>query len=202
VSEYGNLSNLESAADEAKAIAGYYQASAIIGAAATRRRVIGEMERSDVIHLATHAITDEWDPRRSKLLLARDPNAGGAESNNGVLQAKEIYNLDLSRVRLVVLSACQSAVEKYYGGEGMVGLSRPFIAQRIPLVVASLWPVESRSTARLMTSFHRYRKTGSGMPTVPALCLAQRDMIRSTNRDDRLPRNWASFVTIGGYASF
>lgn len=202
VSEYHNLSNLESAADEAKTIAGYYQASAITGAAATRQRVIGEMERSDVIHLATHAITDEWDPRRSKLLLARDPNAGGAESNSGVLQAKEIYNLNLSRVRLVVLSACQSAVEKYYGGEGMVGLSRPFIAQRIPLVVASLWPVESRSTARLMTSFHRYRKSGGGMPTVPALCRAQRDMIGGANRDDRLPRNWASFVTIGGYASF
>lgn len=201
-SEYHNLSNLESAADEAKAIAGYYQASAITGTAATRRRVIGEMQRSNVIHLATHAITDEWDPRRSKLILAKDPDAGGVESNNNVLQAKEIYSLDLSRVRLVVLSACQSAVEKYYGGEGMVGLSRPFIANRIPLVVASLWPVESRSTARLMTSFHRYRKTGSGMATVPALCRAQREMINGPNRDDHLPRNWASFTTIGGYANF
>ena len=84
----------------------------------------------------------------------------------------------------------------------MVGLSRPFIAKRIPLVVASLWPVNSASTADLMISFHGYRKSGSRLPTAEALRQAQIDMLRDANSDNRLPYHWASFVAIGGYANF
>jgi CHAT domain-containing protein len=198
-SAFSNLANLPEAAREAEMIVGYYDSPGpIIGAAATKKLVESEMEKSDVIHLATHAVVDEWHPMRSKLLLA-----GGVskEDSDGVLHAYEIYKLNLSRAKLVVLSACQTGVEKYYGGEGMIGLSRPFTAKRIPLVVASLWPVDSGSTASLMIMFHRYRKS-EHIPTAEALRQAQLSMLRDENGSYRLPYHWAPFVAIGGYASY
>jgi CHAT domain-containing protein/Flp pilus assembly protein TadD len=200
---FPNLNYLQSAAREARAIASCYQSpSLLIGAAATKQNVMSEMERSDVIHLATHAVLDEWYPLRSKLLLAKDSLGASPESSDGVLQASEIYGLNLDRAKLVVLSACQTGIERYYGGEGMVGMARPFIAKGIPLVVASLWPVDSPSTADLMISFHRHRRGGRGLPTAEALRLAQVEMLRDTSSDNHLPYHWASFITIGGYATF
>lgn len=197
--EFPHLGDLPAAAREARTIVGFYGSEpAIVGAAATKKRVMSEMEKSDVVHLAMHAITDEWNPMRSKLLLAAD---GSHSEDDVVLRASEINKLNLQRVKLVVLSACRTGVERYYGGEGMIGLARPFIAKRIPMVVASLWPVNSKATAPLMINFHGLRKT-ENMPTAQALCKAQREMILSPNNNDRWPGNWASFVTIGGYASF
>lgn len=195
---FPNLGSLRFADDEAREVARLYKCSGpLIGGAATESRVTAEMEKTDVIHLATHARADEWYPLRSMLLLAREADGRGPLSD-GVLQAYEIYKLNLERARLVVLSACQTAVEKFYGGEGMIGLSRAFTAKRIPLVVASLWPVETESTADLMIAFHRHRKAGSGMTTVEALRSAQRDMIKAGVR----PYYWAAFVVVGGDASF
>ena len=45
--------------------------------------------------------------------------------------------LKLERAPLVVLSACDSGVEHYYNGEGMIGMSRVFIAAGAPVVVAA-----------------------------------------------------------------
>lgn len=190
---------LGSADTEARAIAKCYGSQdPLIGASATKQRVMDEMETADVIHLATHAITDPWNPLRSKLLLAK---GASDKDSDGILRADEIYKLDLSHTKLVVLSACQTGIERYYGGEGMVGLSRPFIAKRIPLVVASLWKVNSESTADLMISFHKFRKQG-GLPTAEALRKAQIQMMEDAGTVNHLPYHWASFVTIGGHASF
>lgn len=195
---YPDLDPLRSAVIEAEEIGRYYGSQRpFTGASATKKKVMSEMETSDVIHLATHAITDQRYPLRSKLLLARDPARAGQD----VIQAYEILKLNLARVKLVVLSACQTAVERDYGGEGMIGLSRPFMARGVPLVVASLWPVESAATSRLMIGFHRHRKMDP-LPTAEALRKAQVDMLRSSSSTDSLPRSWAAFVVLGGNATF
>lgn len=199
---FPNLNYLQGAAREARTIAGFYESPyPLVGAIATKRRVMSQMEQTDVIHLATHAVLDEWHPFQSKLLLSDEPVAS-RQSSDGVLQASDIYGLDLHRVRLVVLSACQTGVEAYAGGEGMLGLSRPFIAKGIPLVVGSLWPVDSAPTADLMISFHRHRTSGKRMPTSEALRLAQIEMLSDAGSRNHLPYYWAPFVAMGGYASF
>lgn len=198
-----DFGDLPSAAQEAETIARYYGARAITGRSATKALVESEMEKSDVIHLAMHCVVNELSPLRSKLLLAKDRKGGNSEDDlDGVLYAYEIYKLNLSRARVVVLSACQTGVERYYGGEGMIGISRPFIAKRVPLVIASLWPVNSDSAAELMVSLHKHRKSESGMTTAKALRRAQLDMLSSADPSHRSPYHWASFVAIGGYAEF
>ena len=101
-------------------------------------------------------------------------------------------------MRLVVLSACQTAIEQQYGGEGAVSIARPFIAAGVPLVVATLWPVDSSSSERLMTAFHRHRR--SKLTTAAALRQAQLDMLEHDSQRLHHPYYWAAYTVIGRYA--
>jgi CHAT domain-containing protein len=136
----------------------------------------------------------------SLLPLAGERNPT-SKASDGVLQAYEFYGMNLSRLRLVVLSACQTAGEQNFKGEGAVGLARPFQAAGIPLVVASLWPVESYSSKELMVMFHKYRKS-VGLSTAQALRRAQLDMLKSASAELRNPYNWAAYTVIGGHSNF
>jgi CHAT domain-containing protein len=196
------LADLPSAVREAEEVAVSYNSQpAITGDKALKRRVVTEMERASVIHLALHAVVNEQSPQRSKLLFAREQSSESGSLEDDILQAHEIYRLRLPQTRLVVLSACQTGAGRYYSGEGMISIARPFIAKGVPLVVASVWPVDSDATAELMIRFHKNRKSG-GLSTAEALSLAQREMLDHPDKRYRQPYYWASFVTIGGYARF
>lgn len=197
--EFPSLTDLPSAASEAKRVASFYRRSLYLtGRNATRARVMKEMSNSDVTHLALHSVVDEHSPGRSKLVLARGlPEEVGGSSGTGVLEAQEIYNLSLPKTRLVVLSACQTGVGHYYGGEGVASIARAFVAAGVPQIVASLWPVDSSSTSELMVNFHRYR-TQEKLGPAEALRRAQLDMLRGTKAQYQRPYFWAPFIAIGG----
>ena len=199
--EFPDLPDLPSSAAEVNKIAGFYDRRLVfVEKEATKEMVAGEIEKADVIHLASHAITDERSSLRSKLLLAKGPASHPpTDSNDGVLQASEVYELALPRAKLVVLSACRTGSGPSFRGEGMMSLARPFLARGVPLVVASLWAVDSDATAELMISFHRYRKR-EGYTTIEALQRAQLDMLNGPRQLYRQPYYWASFNLIGGYA--
>jgi CHAT domain-containing protein len=81
-------------------------------------------------------------------------------------------------------------------------VARPFIAVGVPLVVATLWPVDSEASEKLMVSFHRYRRLGGGLSTVEALRRAQWDLLRGEDSPYHHPYYWAAFTAIGGYAEY
>ena len=196
---FPGLHDLPSSGREAEAVSRCYGSrSCLVGENATKTRVRNEMAKADVIHLASHYVMDERNPMFSKLLLSDEMKGG---SSDGVLQAYDIYRTKLPAARLVVLSACQTGVEQYYNGEGMIGMSRTFLAAGVPLVVASLWPVASDPTADLMERFHRYRKRGD-RSSAAALRQAQLDLIDDPHRRYSSPYYWAPFIIIGGYANF
>lgn len=201
--QFVDLSDLPGAAREAEAIARLYAAIPLLGKAASSSRVKQALGDADVVHFATHAIPDERSPLLSKLLLAKDSATDRVTHHaaSGFLQASEIYGSKFPRTRLVVLSACQTGIERAYRGEGAIGLARPFIASGVPLVVASLWPVESEATADLMISFHRYRKQ-QHVSTVEALRRAQLEILHNQQPRSPVDHGWAAFVAIGGYATF
>jgi CHAT domain-containing protein len=109
--------------------------------------------------------------------------------------------MNLSRVRLAILSGCATGVEKLYKGEGAIGLARAFQAAGVPLVVASLWKTQDYHAKGLMVSLHKYRKQ-AGLTTSQALRRAQLDQIQSIDLQARSPYHWAAFVVIGGRAEF
>lgn len=198
---FSSFQDLPAAAEEAAEVAEYYESSPpLIGSDARVEVVRRKMHESDVIHLALHAALDEKFPLRSKLLLAAQPSSV-AKSTDSVLYAYEIYGLKLRRTRLAVLSACETGAEHYYDGEGMISLARPFLAAKVPLVVASFWPVDSQAARELMVNFHRLRKFG-GRPTVAALREAQLAFVYGADKRYKRPYYWAPFVVIGGYAEY
>jgi len=194
---FAGFDDLPDAAREAKEIVDSYPSHVLLTEnLATSAALKREIERSDVIHLALHSKIDDEVPLRSQLLLAKTKT-----DTNSVVYAYDIYNLDLSYTRLAVLSSCQSGAGHYYGGEGVSSLARAFIGAGVPLVVASLWPVESNVTEMLMVSFHRNRRHGQ-IPTVEALRKAQQEMARGSAEKLRRPYYWAAFTVTGGYADF
>ncbi len=201
-SAFPSLGDLPSAAREAKEIASFYKSdTTLIGTDATFERVARAIRSADVVHLAMHAVSDESSTLDSRLLLAGDRPIKKSDQTDGALPVSEIYRLSIPRTRLVVLSACQTGIEHAYKGEGAVGLARPFIAAGVPLVVATLWPVESNATADLMIRFHRHRKQDN-ISTVEALRLAQLESLRNRQPGSQIGNDWAAFVVIGGYAGF
>jgi CHAT domain-containing protein len=201
--DFPSLPDLPPARKQAEQIIVYYPSKLLLTEERAReKQVKAEMERADVIHFATHYVTDDRSPMLSKLLLTKeDSDVTEIGDFDGVLQPFEIYRMKLLRARLVVLSACQTGVERYYRGEGMIGMARPFLAAEVPLVVASLWAVDADATKELMIRFHRNRKIRQ-ISTVEALRQAQKEMLHHPISHYRNPYFWASFVVIGGYAEF
>ena len=200
---FKSFDNLPSAASEAEEISKYYvPATTLLREHAKESQIRSEMQKANVIHFAAHYLIDDRSPMLSKLLLAKEPpRDDGDREPDGLLQAYEIYKINLPQARVVVLSACQTGVERSYKGEGAISFARPFIKAGVPIVVASLWPIETNSANELMIEFHRLRKR-EGQSTVEALRAAQLKLIDGPNSDYRDPYFWAPFTVIGGYATF
>jgi CHAT domain-containing protein len=200
---FPSLPTLPSAGREAEAITAFYKSPRLLLHEDAREQTVRrELEKSDVAHFALHYVVDDYSNLLSKMVLAaeRTENASGNE-DDGVLQSYEIYKMKLPRTRLIVLSACQTGIEQQYQGEGAVSLARPFIVAGVPLVVATLWPVDSESTERLMVSFHSHR-TQDHFPTAEALRRAQLELLGGDDSRYRRPYYWAAFTAIGGYAEY
>jgi CHAT domain-containing protein len=199
---FASLPNLPSAALEAQEVARAYDpATSLVLTAddAKKDSVIRAMANSDVLHLASHYLVDERSPMQSQLLLAKSDARADRAPSSGSLFARDIYNMKLRRPRLAVLSACRTGVERYYNGEGMIGMARTFLAAGVPVVVASQWPVDTVSTNTLMVKLHERRRSGA---TTEALRLAQIEIINDFSSPYQHPYYWAPFVTIGGYATY
>ncbi|MBS1797939.1 MAG: CHAT domain-containing protein [Acidobacteria bacterium] len=200
-SAFKDFEDLPSAAAEARSLAAWYGPAPrlLIGPEATRERVRAALADADVIHFAGHYIVRPGEPLASGLLLTTPP--GAATPDDSILTNAELIGAELPRARLVVLSACRTGVEQYYNGEGLVGLSRTFLAAGAPLVVASQWAVESEPTAVLIKRFH-YLRRQENFSTTSALRQAQLELLETPGGTYNRPYYWAGFAVYGGYAGF
>lgn len=190
---YSFLSDLKDAVGEARQVRDSYERGRVlIGPMATKQRLLEELPKSDVAHLALHSIEEPQAEMHSRLVLSKEQ-----EGSSDVLEASEIYKLRLPRTRLIVLSACQTGSGRYYRGEGTLSLARAFLVSGVPVIVASLWPVDSEATARLMISFHQFRRNEL-LSTAEALRRSQLQMLNGTEQRFRHPYYWAAFFVFGG----
>jgi CHAT domain-containing protein len=112
---------------------------------------------------------------------------------DGFLRANDIYNLKLP-AELVVLSACQTGLGKEIKGEGLVGLTRGFMYAGAARVVVSLWNVNDKATADLMTKFYE-KMLKQGQRPAAALRTAQVEMWKQ--KQWQSPYYWAAFTMQG-----
>jgi CHAT domain-containing protein len=83
----------------------------------------------------------------------------------------------------------------------MLSLVRPFLVAHVPLVIASLWQVDSQATSDLMIHFHQRRKS-ENLSSIRALQQSQLQMINGLNNQYKHPYYWAAFLATGGKAGF
>lgn len=200
---FPKLGRLPAAGREAEEVAGFYYAPRLLlRENATERALKSEIGKANVLHFALHYIVDKRSSLLSQMALAAPPPGDeGDQKDDGVWQVRELVQLKLPNARLVVLSACQTGIERQYRGEGALSVARPFLVAGVPVVVASLWPVDSESTEKLMVNFHQHR-TRDHLPTAAALRLAQLEMIGGEDSRYREPYYWAAFTAIGGYSEY
>jgi len=180
------LDPLENADKEAKEIANLLGTQPFIGKEATETTVVSQLPKAKIIHLATHGLLDGFY-HDSKIpgAVALAP----AGSDDGLLTADEIFNLELN-AELVVLSACQTGLGEITG-DGVVGLSRSFFKTGVPSVIVSLWEVQDESTAELMIEFYKNLQGTSDKAQ------ALRQAMLKTMKKHHSPEAWAAFTLIG-----
>jgi CHAT domain-containing protein/Tfp pilus assembly protein PilF len=99
------------------------------------------------------------------------------EDDPGILTGEAIAGLDLARMELAVLSACDTGLGEDTR-EAVLGLPRAFHLGGTRNVVASLWKVDDEATAALMALFYR-NLWHKGQPPIEALRNAQLMLMRN-----------------------
>jgi CHAT domain-containing protein len=169
----------------------------------------------ELLHIATHGffLQDEKEIRqtgfmqmlgnenrsyinpllRSGLLFAGANRAWKNENiipdiEDGILTAEEISQLNLSKTKLVVLSACETALGEVQNSEGVFGLQRAFKLAGVETLVMSLWKVNDAATKDFMITF--YQNLMAGKSKRQSFKSAQ-TFVREKHQN---PYYWAAFV--------
>ena len=113
-------------------------------------------EQFSFVHFTAHATANRESPLDSAVILS-GPDDGYK------LYARDVADLPL-RAELVTVSACRSAGERVYAGEGLVGFAWAFLRGGARRVIAGLWDVDDRSTADLMDAMYGRLAAGDAPP--------------------------------------
>jgi tetratricopeptide (TPR) repeat protein len=153
--------------------------------AASRNNLLAFAADARLLHLSTHAYATPDGSQPTHILTATEP-----------LSLPDIYGLDL-KAELVTLSACESNIGPLARGEGVLGLGRAFAAAGARGVVASLWSLNDRATAEVVTTF--YGRLAAGATKPAALHEAQLAYLERTDLPSYLksPYYWAGLTYYG-----
>jgi tetratricopeptide (TPR) repeat protein len=174
-----------------------------------------------ILHIATHGFAFPEEKKKPDLMLELNRESNYKASDNpmvrcglmmngsniswtgnpqkmiqetgedGILTAAEVSNLDLSKTKLVVLSACQTGLGKIEGSEGTFGLKRGFKLAGVEQMIVSLWSVPDKETMELMTLF--YADLTLTKNPVISFKKAQKEMRMKYPTE---PEKWAGFLLV------
>ncbi len=180
-------------AEEIVRISQILNAKCFLGDEATETRFKSMAPHYSIIHLALHGQADTTDMFNSRLIFKHD----STEQEDGELRAFELYDMELSKLQLVVLSACETGLGEVHEGEGIFSIARGFAYAGCPSLVMSLWKVNDKTTADLVDFF--YKNLSQGQPKDMALRNAKLSYLQSADDLSAHPANWAAFIALGNY---
>ena len=153
---------------------------------------------TDLLHMATHAFYWPYKTReddqdftpmeRSGLVLSGSSVDYYYRRNSKTIFANEIAIMDLSRVKLLVLSACETG-SGHVGTDGIWGLQRAFKQAGVGIIIMTLTTVNSRDTALFMKAF--YQAFSTGVSARKAFRSAQKYAEKNFSTQD-----WKSFIML------
>ncbi|MFG6440911.1 CHAT domain-containing tetratricopeptide repeat protein [Roseateles sp. LKC17W] len=137
---------------------------------------------NELLHISTHFVLRPGSIAKSWLLLG----------DGSRLPLERMRRIDIGRPQLVTLSACETAVmDSGGGGREVDGLAAALLDRGAGQVLASLWRVDDRATARFMQRFYTAYTRQHG-DAATALQQAQRQAMA----EGAPARDWAAFVLL------
>jgi CHAT domain-containing protein/tetratricopeptide (TPR) repeat protein len=155
----------------------------------------------DIIHMAVHGFflrdvrgnSHEDSMQRSGLALAGANLRQSGKDDDGILTARELSVLDLSRTQLAVFTSCEGGDGEVKRGEGVYGMRRALRLAGAESHVTSLWRVNDRGAAKLIIPFYGALLEGRGRSD--SLREAQLCLLKDRNLNH--PYYWAGFILAG-----
>jgi hypothetical protein len=181
------LSPIPDAVTEAVGVADVFHTEALIGATATKERVISALETSRFVHISTHGEHSFSSPAFQCIYLAPDP------AGNDRLAAHEILSLDLHGLKVLSLSACESGLGRIDDADNLQGLPANALLAGAETLIVALWQVTADCSKLFFSAFYEGLRTGDTRRQ--AFAAAQR-----TARDVYPQyRDWGAFALIGDW---
>ncbi|MCF7560565.1 CHAT domain-containing protein [Sabulilitoribacter multivorans] len=178
--------------DLAKKYSRLFNGSFFINENASKKIFKNEANEHKIIHIGTHAESNNITPELSRLIFAKNnPN------DNNSLYTYEIYNESLNS-NLAILTACETGKPSYQAGEGMISLAHAFNYAGSESILTSLWKIDEQSSAKIIELF--YDNIKNGLPKDQALQKAKIDYIVNAEGRTVAPQYWAGLVLIGDTA--
>ncbi len=160
---------------------------------ASKDLFINQAKEHKIIHIGTHAESNNISPELSRLIFAKKTD-GTENYDENSLYSYEIYNIDLSS-NLAILTACETGKPTYQAGEGMISLAHAFNYAGSESILTSLWEIDEESSAKIVKLF--YNNLAEGMPKDEALRKAKLSYIATAEGRTASPQYWAGLVLIG-----
>jgi CHAT domain-containing protein len=176
---------LKYAAPEIASVSSYFRSAATVltgDSASPAAYKTAKPGQFSFVHFTAHATTNWESPLDSAVILSGPENAFK-------LYARDVAELPLS-AELVTVSACRSAGERVYSGEGLVGFAWAFLRAGARRVIAGLWDVDDRSTAQLMDRL--YAGIAAGQTPGQALRAAKLSLL-AQGGNYKKPYYWGPF---------
>ncbi len=184
---------LPGAAKELKAIASLMDGEFYWGEDATETNFKINAPGYGILHLAIHGEGGQDAFSETKLVFRNNQDT----ANDGSLHPHELYNMPLN-ARLVILSACETGMGKYYSGEGMFSMARAFAYSGNPSLISTFWKINDNTTYKLISTLCQNLIAGESVDR--SLQTAKIVYLNNSIGAAAHPSNWAAFVAFGNTA--
>jgi CHAT domain-containing protein len=178
--------------DLAKEYSRLFNGNFFINENASKQIFTHEANEHKIIHIGTHAESNNITPELSRLIFAKN----NSDEDNS-LYTYEIYNASLNS-NLAILTACETGKPTYQAGEGMISLAHAFNYAGSESILTSLWKIDEQSSAIIIELF--YNNIKQGLPKDEALKQAKLTYLFNAEGRTMAPHYWAGLVLIGDAA--
>jgi CHAT domain-containing protein len=191
-------SDLPNAAEEVKCLSKLFQARPFLGREARKEVVLQHLSGASIIHIAAHGETN-----RGEIMLA--PNSSQVQpfftvpkQDSYLLTQRDILNISV-QARLVVLCCCHTG-QGEITSEGVIGITRAFLAAGARCALATLWPIDENATKEFMKKL--YGELCQETRVCEALRRTQNLFQQHEIEAYRSSRIWGPFTIYGEDAKF
>ncbi|MEL7243631.1 MAG: CHAT domain-containing protein [Cyanobacteria bacterium J06573_2] len=177
---------------EISQISNYLKTQTLLNEQFTRPLVQNKIESApfSVIHLATHG---QFSSKAEETFLLTWKDRINVKDLGKWLKTPSSNLRNREPIELLVLSACQTAKGDNRAALGLAGVA---VRSGARSTLATLWSVQDKSTADLVTEFYRLL-TQDGINKAQALRQAQLSLLKDTKYQH--PYYWSPFVLVGNW---